>query len=508
MSVSADIISKSLAPALGLDEATVEAWVSTVLHRAVEELMLSGNVQLSGIGVLKKTHIPSEPHDFGNGKIGLMPPRARVELLPTEGEGDDGGFIYDVALGDLKLDEDAAEKFAKGFSRVVEKVLEAKGSLALGRLGALIRSSTGALSFQESTWLGDFLNKPYKHLAPVLIAGDDDVLEKKSSVKEIAPVAFKPSEFGLDSPPAPKKPSVQPDEFSFSAPKIAAGKKDDTNPDQDRKRGRFQPPVPSLDEPKPDPVESAPQKSNSTYQSTYQFKVPKPIQDDPLPNLDAVAVASLPNNTKRLLTIAGSTAIAVAFVVAMFWWLNQLSRSSSNAADAPKPELAAEKSVEKKESAKLETESSKTNAPTPEPTKVEAKKSEPPTSETKSEMKVGAASDTKAKPTSEPKVEPKSEPPKPIANTGLPAELSTPVNESKGGWAIVVASRPSEAEAKTVASEFAKKGFATSIKARTVNGETRYRVRVGQFEKQGDALKAIKQQSGLLPQGAFLDKIQ
>ncbi|KER09089.1 MAG: hypothetical protein HY22_13795 [[Candidatus Thermochlorobacteriaceae] bacterium GBChlB] len=484
MSVSADIISKSLAPALGLDEATVEAWVSTALHRAVEELMLSGSVQLASIGILKKTHVPSEPHDFGDGKFGLMPPRARVELLSVEGEGDDGGFIYDVALGDLKLDEDAAEKFAKGFARVVEKVLEAKGSLALGRLGALIRSSTGELSFQESTWLGDFLNKPYKHLAPVMISGDDDVLEKKSSVKEIAPVAFKPSEFGLDSPPVPKKPSVQPDEFSFSAPKTAAEKKDDIKFDQDRKRERFQPPVPSLDEPNPDPVESAPQKSNSTY----QFKVPKPIQDEPLPNLDALAVESAPSDTKRLLTIGSSTAIAVAFVVAMFWWLNQLSRSSSDTVDTPKPERAAEKSVEKKESAKSKTESSKTDAPAPEPTKVEAKKSEPPTSETK--------------------VEPKSEPPKPVANTGLPADLSTPVNESKGGWAIVVASRPSEAEAKAVAADFAKKGFATSIKAREVNGETRYRVRVGQFEKQADALKAIKQNSTLLPQGAFLDKIQ
>ncbi len=500
MSVSADIISKSLAPALGLDEATVEAWVSTALHRAVEELMLSGSVQLASIGILKKTHVPSEPHDFGDGKFGLMPPRARVELLPVEGEGDDGGFIYDVALGDLKLDEDAAEKFAKGFTRVVEKVLEAKGSLALGRLGALIRSSTGELSFQESTWLGDFLNKPYKHLAPVMISGDDDVLEKKSSVKEIAPVAFKPSEFGLDSPPVPKKPSVQPDEFAFSAPKTAAEKKDDTKFDQDRKRERFQPPVPSLDEPILSPAESALKKNDSTY----QFKVPKPIQDEPLPNLDALAVESAPSDTKRLLTIGSSTAIAVAFVVAMFWWLNQLSRPSSDTVDTPKPERAAEKSVEKKESAKSKTESSKTDAPAPEPKTVEEKKSETPKSETKADPTI----DPKVKPTPDPKVEPKSEPPKPVANTGLPADLSTPVNESKGGWAIVVASRPSEAEAKAVAADFAKKGFATSIKAREVNGETRYRVRVGQFEKQADALKAIKQNSTLLPQGAFLDKIQ
>ncbi|MFN3394703.1 MAG: SPOR domain-containing protein [Candidatus Thermochlorobacter sp.] len=36
----------------------------------------------------------------------------------------------------------------------------------------------------------------------------------------------------------------------------------------------------------------------------------------------------------------------------------------------------------------------------------------------------------------------------------------------------------------------------------------RYRVRIGQFAQQSDALKAIKQYSSQLPKGAFLDKVQ
>jgi cell division protein FtsN len=72
----------------------------------------------------------------------------------------------------------------------------------------------------------------------------------------------------------------------------------------------------------------------------------------------------------------------------------------------------------------------------------------------------------------------------------------------------VVASRPSEAEALEVANTFAQKGFNVSIKPRTVNGELRYRVRVGQFAQQNEALKAIKQYATQLPKGAFLDKIQ
>jgi cell division protein FtsN len=80
--------------------------------------------------------------------------------------------------------------------------------------------------------------------------------------------------------------------------------------------------------------------------------------------------------------------------------------------------------------------------------------------------------------------------------------------EAKGGWCIVVASLPNEAEALEVAKVFAQKGFSVSVKPRIVNGEQRYRVRIGQFAQQQDALKAIKQYTAYLPKGAFLDKVQ
>ncbi|MBC8042730.1 MAG: SPOR domain-containing protein, partial [Rhizobacter sp.] len=101
-------------------------------------------------------------------------------------------------------------------------------------------------------------------------------------------------------------------------------------------------------------------------------------------------------------------------------------------------------------------------------------------------------------------------PPKPAVTsaTGLPAELTVPVESSKGGSCIVVGSGESRKESEMIATPYIAKGLAVSFATAEVGGSTRHRVRVGQFASTAAASKAIKEYASLFPKGAFVVRVK
>jgi hypothetical protein len=526
MSSTLSVISKSLAPALAIPETKIHEWLQVIVYRACEELLLSGSVHLPGIGMLRKAHVASRPAEQ-NGEMWLLPPRCTVEILP-ESDDSSGGLLYDEALDTLGLDDEMAEKFAMGFATAVQKTLEFKGQLELEPLGVLTLVGKD-LTIQPSEWLLDLLNKPYQELVaislsekwPNQIASEQPALTKQESqtasassadlpavetesstttaqlvspVPPVQRVELNPSDFGLDSEVLPQQ-----DENKIFIEQ--SGLLADLNIKRPKpKKKKFQPPIPIYSE------EIDKILSSNTQKSTADSATPSAVASEPTPLQTPAPPPKVPRKgiskaTVITLIIVG---ISVVAIIAVFFLVSQSLRTFPTSSTASKSPAAttteAKKTVaeqdtellsqasgkEKQQTAKQSESTENPKANKPDGTKL--------TFPTPTNPKDAAPSATRARPSD--------------IIVDLPPELSTPVVEAKGGWCIVVASRPNEAEALEVAKVFAQKGFSVSVKPRIVNGEQRYRVRIGQFAQQQDALKAIKQYTAYLPKGAFLDKVQ
>ncbi|MDW8465546.1 MAG: SPOR domain-containing protein [Chloroherpetonaceae bacterium] len=535
-----EIIAKSLAPALGLSAEKVEQWLEVLVYRAAEELLLSGSVHLSGIGVLRKVHIPSRPVEE-HGHTKLLPPRAALELLPEQE--DSAGFLYDVAIDDLGLEEDLAERFVAGVATAVQKTLEFKSRVELGQLGTLHKTEQG-VTIEPSEWILDLLNKPYQMLdalplsapkapsqpnmaATASVADATPVTESQPRIHSTPTEPPQPTLTSPESSPAISHVTLDPTEFGLDAPNQAAEntpqiflqqsglladleKKHRRNKD---KKAPFQPPIPTS----PEEVEALLQplqssSSHDTLATPSEHSVVEAVSAAANTALTEEKLAAAPAviRTPReelsrgaILTLIG-VAVAVVAVVVMFFFYARSTRTfptSSPAAQNSAPSLSKPSEAahrESKASPSSTLREPKTPATTGNSLDSDGTHSAgKPSARTPDKPPVSQATPTSI-------TAPKAS----SSASTLPPELSTPVSEAKGGWTIVVASRPTEQEAKQVAATFAEKGFSVSIKPRTVNGEIRYRVRVGQFAQQSDALKAIRDYASQLPKGAFLNKIQ
>ncbi len=516
MSSTLSVISKSLAPALAVPETKIHEWLQVIVYRACEELLLSGSVYLPGIGTLRKAHVASQPAEQ-NGKMWLLPPRCTVELL-SESDESSGGLLYDEALDTLGLDDEMAEKFATGFATAVHKTLEFKGQLELEPLGVLTLVGKD-LTIQPSEWLLDLLNKPYQELVaiplsekwPNQIASEQPALthqesqtagapsadlpdveaESSTTTAQLAPpvppvqrVELNPSDFGLDSLDSGILPKQDENIFIEQSGLLADLSIKRSKP----KKKKFQPPIPISSEDIDKFLLS------STQESTADSATLSAVAPEPAPSQTPASPPKVPREGISKATIITLTIVGVSIIaiVAVFFWLSrsvQTFPTSSTVSKSPalKSPAATTTTEAKKDIAGQDTKLLSQAS-------VKEKQQTVKQSESTEKPKEATSSATPARPSDI------------VAN--LPPELSTPVVEAKGGWCIVVASRPNKAEALDIAKVFAQKGFNVSVKPRIVNGEQRYRIRIGQFAQQQDALKAIKQYTAYLPKGAFLDKVQ
>ncbi|MFN3426280.1 MAG: SPOR domain-containing protein [Candidatus Thermochlorobacter sp.] len=535
MSSTLSVIAKSLAPVLSVPEAKVSEWLQVVMYRVCEELLLSGAAQLSGIGMLRKVHIPSRPVEQ-EGVIFVTPPRYSVELMP-EPDDSNGGLLYDVALESFSLEDDLAEKFSAGFATAVRKTLEFKNRVELEPLGVIVQNEKN-IALEPSEWLLDLLNKPYQNLAPIPLTKKSSAQTPQSSARSAKPElsqqetsqtehraeTAKPTQTTAASSSAPPTPQVAPTEFNpadFGLDNIPVEKQDEEKifleqsgfraelgtkrSKTEKRKTTFQPPIPlSLDE-----VESL-------AIDTQRAQVRSFLENQDIPptgqaSTETAAEAAPPLRVPKegvsksaIFTLVG-VSVAVLLITSVFFWVSRSRTPASSSTSSSTMPIPVAKSEVEKSSSQQVAEKGATNSDNTAPLKQN--------SAAENLIAKPSGSSSSSKPVSAPAVEQKSVKPNSeqlvsSAKSALPPELSTPVIEAKGGWAIVVASRPTEAEAREVANTFAQKGFNVSIKPRTVNGELRYRVRIGQFAQQSDALKAIKQYSSQLPKGAFLDKVQ
>ncbi|MFQ3597723.1 MAG: SPOR domain-containing protein [Chloroherpetonaceae bacterium] len=540
-----DIFAKSLAPALGYPEEEVVGWLEAVFQKIAEELALSGEARLADLGVLKRVHIPSEPREV-NGKLMLVPPRHEIKLVQKAiSEGD---IVFEVGVEQLELEEDVAQKFSKGFARVIEKVVEVRGSLQVGELGEFVRAEQGGLMFKQSATLSELLDKPFVGLSPVTISQRREsspaaspmptpthqpvsqhvhdepkiALEPEPSVAPTAsapaaiqgsypspePVAeLAPSDADasfLKSPalsPSSAPPSLSP---SFSQSKDALFEEEDkpisTPPNVPKREPLFVALAAAAKAPPESEYErdTASRKSaNATEENGEPFRYEasasrkasyRPLVEDTLP-------APVASSTEDPATwVDDSTEdkeapvlrnIAIATAIVFFTVIIAFIVMKYESISFTPPAPPAP--VDR---AKLEAE--KAAAARAEAERILAEKSIPkkPARIDSSTIK---AEGTLLKNTTK-------------AAKELPPELTT-IDLTKGGYTIIVASQPTREDAVAIAEEFGKLGVAATVMEKQVGKAIRYRVRVGQFATSAAANAAKKKYKNIIPSDAFLDKV-
>ncbi|ACF12671.1 hypothetical protein Ctha_0200 [Chloroherpeton thalassium ATCC 35110] len=164
-----EIFAKVLAPSLGFDKDKVVQYIDKLFEQSLEELLLQGTVSFAGVGVLKRVYHPAEPRQEKDGNLFLFPPRQSVQLTSSSSENPED-FVYDIALSQFNLNEVHALKFSKGVAATLQKVLEVKGEVEIGNIGALKKAEDGTVTFEESDWLLELLNKQYAHLKPAPVS--------------------------------------------------------------------------------------------------------------------------------------------------------------------------------------------------------------------------------------------------------------------------------------------------------------------------------------------------
>jgi nucleoid DNA-binding protein len=529
-----DIFAKSLAPVLGYPETEVVRWLEAVFQKIAEELVLNGEVRLAELGVLRRVHIPSEPREV-NGKLMLVPPRHEVKF--TREATSEGGVVFEVGVEQLELEEEVAQKFSKGFARVIEKVVEVRGTLQLGELGEFLRAEREGLVFKQSTLLSELLDKPFVGLSPVIISGRRESTPASQSVNQSAysepKVAHVPESSMTPTPPATvdlqeaqattevtadrmpsdievsflKSPALSPSDEPMS---FAQSK--DTRVEEEEEPVAYAPTMnPSGREPlfialaaaAKTPPESEDERDIARRKSVtaseengapFRYEAAVPTRAPNKPFFDDAPPTPVPSSTEDpttwaddvpedkeapvLRNIAIATAIVFFTIIIAFIVMKYESISFTPPAP-PAPVDRAKLEAEKAAAARAEAE------------RILAEKSIP-------KKTLGADSSIKVTGTILKNIT--------KAAKDLPKELTT-IDLSKGGYTIIVASQPTREAALLIVEEFGKLGLAATVMEKQVGKAIRYRVRVGQFETAAEANVAKKKYKSVIPSDAFLDKV-
>jgi nucleoid DNA-binding protein len=533
-----DIFAKSLAPVLGYPEAEVVRWLEAVFQKIAEELVLNGEVRLAELGVLRRVHIPSEPREV-NGKLMLVPPRHEVKF--TREATSEGGVVFEVGVEQLELEEEVAQKFSKGFARVIEKVVEVRGTLQLGELGEFLRAEREGLVFRQSPTFSDLLDKPFIGLSPVIISErrepvaappaslqvhQQDYTESKAVLApEPSQVQTQPTHVGMqdshlatasiaghtpsDADASFLKSSVLStvdESTSFSQSNEMLFKEENepmstgSNVDVTGREPLFvalaaaaKAPPESEDERDIARRKSVTASEENGAPFRYEAAVPtrapnKPFFDDAPPapvsssTEDPTTWADdVPEDKEApvLRNIAIATAIVFFTIIIAFIVMKYESISFTPPAP-PAPVDRAKLEAEKAAAARAEAE------------RILAEKSIPkkPVGADTSTIKTnGVVLRNTTKEAKE-----------------LPKELTT-IDLSKGGYTIIVASQPTREAALQIVEEFGKLGLAATVMEKQVGKAIRYRVRVGQFATDTEAKAAKKKYKSVIPSDAFLEKV-
>jgi hypothetical protein len=509
-----NIFAKSLAPVLGYPEAELVRWLEAVYQKIAEELVLSGEARLADLGILRRVHVPSEPREV-DGKLMLVPPRHEVRFI--EKDVSEGGVVYEVAIEQLQLEEDVAQKFSKGFARVVEKVVEVRGSLQMGELGEFMRGERGSLMFKQSPILSELLDKPFAGLAPVTISERREPVPLEVESATVKPVHTEPSV--MSTPPV----SVEQDADVVSKPEQESFSDADTSflkspsvslqtqsTEQEEELPSFSP---SVERPQREPLFialaaaaraslepenesiSTSRKSTTTTAGNatvfrYEAAVPtnaprKSLIEEALSQPTSPSTEDTSDTQEEdkegpvLRNIALATAI-VFFTIIISFIVMKYESISFTPAPPPAPVDRAKIEAEKAAAARAEAE------------RILAEQSIPRKSaDSDSTIKVTGTilkNITKAAKT-------------------LPKELTT-IDLSKGGYTIIVASQPTREMAAAIVEEFGKFGLAAAVMEKQVGKTIRYRVRIGQFATATEANAAKKKYRDIIPSDAFLDKVK
>ncbi len=522
-----DIFAKSLAPVLGYPEAEVVRWLEAVFQKIAEELVLNGEVCLADLGTLKRVHIPSEPREE-NGKLILVPPRHEVRFV--EKESLESGLVYEVGVEQLQLEEEVAQKFSKGFARVVEKVVEVRGSLQMGELGEFVRGERGSLAFKQSTTLSEFLDKHFTGLSPITISerhqatpasSEPNVAhsaEPSNATTQPVPVGLQES-YSATASVSELAPSDNNASFLKSAvtstvnettsSPIIASKSEDALLEE-KNRSAFsatgdarEPLFVALAAAARAPLESEDERSvlsrnlaNKTEENgapfRYEASVPTKAPHNPM--IEKTPPPQTPSSTEDPATWADDTSddkeapvlrnIAIATAIVFFtiiiaFIVMKYESISFTPPPPPAPVDRAKIEAEKAAAARAEAE------------RILAEKSIP-------KKTPGADSSIKVTGTILKNIT--------KAAKDLPKEL-TSIDLSKGGYTIIVASQPTREAALLIVEEFGKLGLAATVMEKQVGKAIRYRVRIGQFETAAEANVAKKKYKSVIPSDAFLDKV-
>ncbi len=530
-----DIFAKSLAPVLGYPETDVVRWLEAVFQKIAEELVLNGEVRLAELGLLKRVHIPSEPREI-NGKLMLVPPRHEVRFI--EKELLEGGLVYEVALEQLQLEEEVAQKFSKGFARVIKKVVEVRGSLQLGELGEFVRGERGGLIFKQSPLLSELLDKPFVGLSPVIISERRESTPASQSVNQSAysepKVVYAPAPSITPTQPstadlketlvgaepvdkhAPsdtdtsflKSPALLPSDepMSFAQSKDTHVEEEESvgvAPTVDASSGR-EPLFIALAAAAKASPESEDERNMASRKSAtaseengapFRYEAAVPTKASNKPFFEEKPPTPIPSSTEDpstwvddevedkeapvLRNIAIATAIVFFTIIIAFIVMKYESISFTPPAP-PAPVDRAKLEAEKAAAARAEAE------------RILAEKTIP-----KKPVRVDSST-IKADGTFLKNIS--------KAAKELPKELTT-IDLSKGGHTIIVASQPTREEALVIVEEFGKLGLAATIIEKQVGKAIRYRVRVGQFATPSEANAAKKKYKNIIPSDAFLDKV-
>ncbi len=523
-----DIFAKSLAPVLGYPEAEVVRWLEAVFQKIAEELVLNGEVCLADLGTLKRVHIPSEPREE-NGKLILVPPRHEVRFV--EKESLESGLVYEVGVEQLQLEEEVAQKFSKGFARVVEKVVEVRGSLQMGELGEFVRGERGSLAFKQSTTLSEFLDKHFAGLSPITISERRESIPATHSEPKIVhaneplAVSSESETVGIqdsqsvselteltlsDNKASGLKSAVTSTVNETTSSPIIASKSEDALLEEKNRSALFSPTggareplFVALAAAARAPLESEDERSvlsrnlaNKTEENgaPFRYEASVPTKAPYNPMIEKTPPPQIPSSTEDPATWADDTSddkeapvlrnIAVATAIVFFTIIIAfvVMKYESISFTPPPPPAPVDR-------AKLEAE--KAAAARAEAERILAEKSIP-------KKTPGADSSIKVTGTILKNIT--------KAAKDLPKEL-TSIDLSKGGYTIIVASQPTREAALLIVEEFGKLGLAATVMEKQVGKAIRYRVRIGQFETAAEANVAKKKYKSVIPSDAFLDKV-
>ncbi len=518
-----DVFTKALAPVLGYPETEVVKWLEAVYQKIAEELVLNGEVYLAGVGVLQRVHIPSEPREE-DGRLVLVPPRHEVRLVEKEVSED--GLVYEVGIEQLQLQEEVAQKFSKGFARVVEKVVEVHGSLQLGKLGQFVRHEQGGILFKQSPLLSELLDKPFVGLLPVVIS-------ERQKMTTLVQATLQPTDAEASNTPEWSATvqheardgqnfddttewtaqRTQSDAEGSSAKSPVRSPMDE--PDAFKEQKDLEPAVfpSSQDVSGRDPLfvllaaaaEAQPERqagrsvksqraTNAGYENKASFRYESSATGSSNAWVEELSPSSPSSSTEEhsvvddkavneretqvLRNIAIATGI-VFFTIIIAFVIVKYDSISFRPSAPPSPADRARIEAEKAAAARAEAE------------RILAEKTIP---------RKSADSDSSIKQTGTI-----------LKNTtqaakNLPKELTT-IDLSKGGYTLIVASQPTREAALLVVEEFGKLGLAATVVEKRVGKSIRYRVRVGQFDTFAEARAAKKKYKTLIPADAFMDKV-